>query len=260
MLPKLALVYDWGARTFAKMATKHSSTTVTPPTTASLFRMSRRQASRQRLDVAADGAAAMISPTSRLVPDAGVDKAIDQVHREVHEGQEHPVEQDHSHDHRVIAPRHGKHEEAPQARDAEDGLDEEGAGTDGGEERSEKRYYRNAGVLENVLEDDRGLSQPLCASGPDVVGADDLHHARAREARDDAHGPERQRHRGQHPELRVVSPAARREEWEHEGEEHDQEHRQDEIGHADAERRNRDRHVIPRAVLVHGGLDAARHP
>src|SRR6266478_5847643 len=219
MFPKLALVYDWGARTLAKMATKQSSTTVTPPTTASLFRMSRRQASRQRLVVAADGAAAMISPTSRLVPDAGVDKAIDEVHREVHEGQEYSVEQDHGHDHRVVAPRHGKHEEAPQARDAEDGLDEEGTGADSGEERSEKRHHRNAGVLEDMLEDDGGLGQPLCTSGPDVVGADDLHHARAREAGDDAHGAERQRHRGQHPEPRVVSPAASRDQREHEGEE-----------------------------------------
>src|SRR6266568_5997586 len=108
MFPKLALVYDWGARTFAKMATKQSSTTVTPPTTASLFRMSRRQASRQRLVVAADGAAPRRSATSRLVPDAGVDKAIDEVHREVHKGQECPVEQDHGHDHRIVAPGHGE--------------------------------------------------------------------------------------------------------------------------------------------------------
>src|SRR3990170_8866216 len=124
MLPKLAFVYDWGARTFAKMATRQSSATVTPPTTASLFRSSRRQASRQRLDVAADGAAARRSATSRLVPDAGVDKAIEEVHGEVHEGQKSPVEQDHCHDHRVVAPGHGKHEEAPHARDPKDGLDE----------------------------------------------------------------------------------------------------------------------------------------
>src|ERR1700693_2798432 len=126
MLPKLAFVYDWGARTFAKIATRQSSTTVTPPATASLLRSSLRQASRQRLDVAADGAAARMSTTSRLVPDAGVDKAIDEVHREVHDGQESPVEQDDGHDHRIVAPGHGEDEEAPQARDAEDRFDEEG--------------------------------------------------------------------------------------------------------------------------------------
>src|SRR6202795_416966 len=126
MLPKLAFVYDWGARRLAKIATRQGSTTVTPPATASLLRSSLRQASRQRLDVAADGAAARRSATSRLVPDAGVDKAIDEVHSEVHEGQECPVEQDHGHDHRIVATGHGEHEEAPHTRNAEDGLDEEG--------------------------------------------------------------------------------------------------------------------------------------
>src|SRR3972149_6012193 len=160
MLPKFAFVYDWGARTSAKIATRQSSTTVTPPATPSLLRRSLRQASRQRLDVAADGAAARRSATSRLVPDAGVDKAIEEVHGEVHEREESAVEQDHGHDHRVVAPGHGFHEEAPHARDAKDGLDEEGAGADGGEERAEQRHHRDAGVLEHVLEDDRGLRQP----------------------------------------------------------------------------------------------------
>src|SRR5215469_15438785 len=113
MLPKLAFAYDWGASTSAKIATRHRSTTVTPPTTASLFRSSRHQASRQRLDVTAEGAAATISPTSRLVPDAGVDKAIEKIHDEVHECKERAVEQDHGHDHRVVTSRHGLHEEAP---------------------------------------------------------------------------------------------------------------------------------------------------
>src|ERR1700675_1645484 len=99
MLPKLAFAYGRGARTFAKIATKQSSTTVTPPATASLLRTSLRQASRQRPDVAADGADARRSATSRLVPDAGVDKAIEEIHREVHEGQESAVQQDHGHDH-----------------------------------------------------------------------------------------------------------------------------------------------------------------
>src|SRR6202162_3581140 len=181
MLPKLAFVYDWGARKFAKIATKQSSTTVMPPATASLLRSSLRQASRQRLDVAADDAAARRSATSRLVPDAGVDKAIEEVHREVHEGQESPVEQDHGHDHGVVAPGHGEHEEAPHAGDPEDGLDEEGARADRGEERSEEGHHRDAGVLEHVLEDDGGLGQPLGAGRPDVIGANDLDHARARE-------------------------------------------------------------------------------
>src|SRR6266481_141273 len=188
MLPKLAFAYGWGARTFAKMATKQSSTTVTPPATASLLRTSLRQASRHRLDVAADGAAARRSATSRLVPDAGVDKAIEEVHREVHEGQERPIEKDHGHDHRVVATGHGFHEEAPHARHAEDRLDEEGAGADRGEERAEESDDGDAGVLQHVLEDDRGLRQPLGAGRSDVVGADDLDHAGAGEARDDAHG------------------------------------------------------------------------
>src|SRR6266508_682311 len=159
MLPKFAFVYDWGASRSAKIATKQRSATVMPPTTASLLRRSRRQASRQRLEVAADGAAARISAASRLVPDAGVDKAIEKVHDEVHEREECAVEQDHGHDHRVVAAGHGLHEEAPHPRDAEDGFDEERAGADGGEERAQERHHGDAGVLEHVLEDDRLLGQ-----------------------------------------------------------------------------------------------------
>src|SRR5256885_7020716 len=156
------------------MATKQSSTTVTPPTTASLLRMSRRQASRQRLVVAADGAAATMSATSRLVPDAGVDKAIDEVHDEAHDREEPAVEKNHGHDHRVVTSGHGEHEKPSHARNAENGLDEEGAGADRGEEWAQERHHRDARVLEHVLEDDRALGQPLGARRPDVVGADDL--------------------------------------------------------------------------------------
>src|SRR5258707_725443 len=72
----------------AKIATRHSSTTVTPPRTASLLRRSRRQASRQRLDVCVDGTAARPAAAARLVPDAGGDKAIGEIHEELHEGEE----------------------------------------------------------------------------------------------------------------------------------------------------------------------------
>src|SRR5262249_57420794 len=112
MRPKWPFAYDGGASTSAKIATRHRSPTVTPPTTASLFRSSRRQASRQRLDVTAEGAAATISPTSRLATDAGVDKAIEKIHDEGHERKERAVEQDNGHDHRVVTSRRGLHEGA----------------------------------------------------------------------------------------------------------------------------------------------------
>src|SRR6266436_9711197 len=168
------------------MATRQSRTTVRPPTTASLLRRSRRQASRQRLVVvAADGAAATRSAVSRLVPDAGVDKAINEVNREIHEGQEDTVEEDYGHDHRIITAGHGEDEEAPHPWHAENGLDEEGPGAHGSEERAQERDHRDARVLEHVLKDDRALGQPLGAGGADIVGANHLDHARAREARDD---------------------------------------------------------------------------
>src|SRR5947209_18790021 len=97
----------------AKIATRHSSTTVTPPRTESLWRRSRRQAYGQRVDVCVDGAAARPAAAARLVPDAGVDKAIGEIHEEVHEGEEGAIDQHHRHDHRVVPPRHGLHEEAP---------------------------------------------------------------------------------------------------------------------------------------------------
>src|SRR6266581_7144480 len=133
MLPKFALLYDCGASTLAKIASKQRNTTVTPPTTASLLWRSLRQASRHRLDVAAEGGAARRSAASRLVPDAGVDKAIEKIHDEVHQREEPAVEEDDGHDHRVVAPGHGLHEEPPHPGHAEDGFDEEGPGADGGE-------------------------------------------------------------------------------------------------------------------------------
>ena len=90
-----------------------------------------------------------------LVPDPRVESAIDEVDDEVHDGQEHAVREDDGHDHRVVAARHRLHEEAPHAGHAEDRLDEERAGADGGEHRAQQRHDRNERVLERVLEDHR---------------------------------------------------------------------------------------------------------
>src|SRR5688572_18011124 len=96
------------------MATSRMRRTTTPPASARRLRTSRRSASRYRLLVVA-AAGAGTRGTSRLVPDAGVESAIEEVYHEVHDGEEGAVREHHRHDHRVIAPGHGLHEEAAHA-------------------------------------------------------------------------------------------------------------------------------------------------
>src|SRR5678816_1665321 len=102
--PKLALVYDWGARKSAKIAIRHSSTITTPPVTASLLRSRRRRASRHRLEPRDAVRGRTTAPgCGRLVSDAGVESAIEEVDDEVHQGEERAVDQHDRHDHRVVA-------------------------------------------------------------------------------------------------------------------------------------------------------------
>src|SRR5678815_3153508 len=98
------------------MATRHRKMMVMPPTTASLLRTSRRHASRYRLEPRGLARSSAISPAGppgngRLVSDAGVDNAIQEIDGEVHDREERTVEQDHGHDHRIVTARHGQHEE-----------------------------------------------------------------------------------------------------------------------------------------------------
>src|SRR5215467_1166269 len=114
--PKLVLVYGRGARKSAKIAIKHSSTTTTPPATARRLRRSRRTPSRQRLDDRGrasgwESALARRSPP-RLVADAGVEDAIEEIDDKVHDRQERAVGQDDGHDHRIVSPGHRQDEEA----------------------------------------------------------------------------------------------------------------------------------------------------
>src|ERR1700675_4850099 len=103
----------------AKMARRQRRMTTKPPTTASLLRMSRRQASRQRLELSIHVPAHGSAPTGggpagegRLVSDAGVDKAIGQVYQEIHEGEKGAIDEHHRHDHRIIAAGHRQDEES----------------------------------------------------------------------------------------------------------------------------------------------------
>src|SRR4029450_3163167 len=103
---KFVLVYGKGARTSAKIATRHSRTITHPPATARRLRRSRRAPSRQRLELrdrdapgvsaferglcprksswgeASDGGR---SPPPSLKSDAGVEERIDEGDRQVQE-------------------------------------------------------------------------------------------------------------------------------------------------------------------------------
>src|SRR5215470_7451009 len=186
--PKLVLVYGKGARKSAKIAIRHKSTTTTPPATARRLRRSRRAPSRQRLDDRGRASGLVTVPARRspssLVADAGVEDAIEEIDDEVHDGQENAVGQDDGHDHRVVAPGHRQDEETPHPRNAKDRLDEKRPGAHRREHRAKQGHDGNECVLQRVLEDDWHFTKPFGSRGERVVGADDLKHAGAGEARD----------------------------------------------------------------------------
>src|SRR5262245_44149895 len=113
---KFVLVYGRGARTSARSAMRQRAMTTMPPTTARRLRRSRRKAPRQRLDEAGCATAARAgirtaSAGTLLVPDAGVESAIDQVDDQVHSREKRAVHEDNRHDHRIVPAGHREDEE-----------------------------------------------------------------------------------------------------------------------------------------------------
>src|SRR5260370_13523816 len=109
---------------------KHSTTTTAPPAMANRLRRSRRTPSRQRLDPRAEGPTSAASgldartasgsasgrgPAVTLISDPGGDRAIGEVHDEVHGRPEDAVGQYHCHAHRIDAPAHRQPEQAAAA-------------------------------------------------------------------------------------------------------------------------------------------------
>src|SRR6184192_36181 len=190
--------------TSAKIATRHKTMMTAPPAMASRLRRRRRTPSRHRLlgrtlscASAATGLGARTpsgstrgrGPAVTLITDPGVERAVGEVDDEIHDREEHAVGEHDRHDHRIGASRHREHEEATHAGHAKDRLDEERSRPDRREEGPQQRDHRNQRVLQRVLEDDRAPGEALGARREREVGADDLEHARAREARDDSQPP-----------------------------------------------------------------------
>src|SRR5215510_14224420 len=149
---KFDFVYGSGARKSAKIAMTQSSAITIPPATASLLRRRRRTPSRQRLEDrtrgSSTGAATATATRLTSVPDPGVEDPVEEVDDEIHDRQEGAVGQNDRHNHRVVPTGHRQHEEAAHAGHAKDRLDEERAGPDRREHRTQQGHHGNEGVLE----------------------------------------------------------------------------------------------------------------
>src|SRR5262249_8064624 len=120
-----------------------------------------------------------------LIPDPRVEVAVEEINPEVDEGEGQGDDQDAALDQREVAGQDPLDHEGAHPRPREDRLGQHGTAQevpgldahDGGD--------RQQGVPEAVAHNDRALDDALGPRGADVVLAQHLEHARAREPRDD---------------------------------------------------------------------------
>src|SRR6266508_3658954 len=153
----------------------NSRMTQMPPTIASRFRMRRPNASRQtpllRRDVTTRSiapAVVAIQRTTLAVADAGVDVRVKHVNDDIQERNEESVQDGHRHDQAVVPLLDAQDVILPDARDAEEVLDDERACHEEREDGSQDRHDRDERVPDHVPDDDRALADALALGGPDI--------------------------------------------------------------------------------------------
>src|SRR5438477_441213 len=140
-----------------------------------IARMGARAASR-RPPRASAAVLAMLRP--RVEPE------IRDVHHEVGERVHDRSQEGHAQDRREIQGDGGSGRITPEARPAEDGLGQHRAREKTAEGQTEDGHRWDERVAESVAQYDEPLLQSFRASGPHVVLAEDLQHARTRHPRD----------------------------------------------------------------------------
>ena len=84
------------------------------------------------------------------------------------------------------------------ARDAEEGLGDKGAGEQSGQRAAHDGHDGDEGIAEGVMIDDLALGKALGPGGADIVGVEHLQHVGAGVAHEGAHAHHHQRDDGHH--------------------------------------------------------------
>src|SRR5215211_8981178 len=275
-----------GAKT--AMMTKIAKTTV--PEIARRLEKKALTKSSLRLRVLTSEAAwvsCCICASAISVPHPGIQYRVEHVHEQVDQHEEQgSIEHDALY-RGVIPAAHGIVDIQAYPRPREDNLRDDRTPHEQTRLQSDHGYRRQHGVSEGVLEDHAPRDDPLGSRGPHVVLVQDLQHAGARHPHDYGHGdgPERQ---GRHYEVqqpvpesrevegeqrvhehepgyggdasRRIKAARKRQKLQVDAEDHDQDHRQPEDGHAyPGERQNRGR-LVEQRVLPYRGDHPDGHP
>src|SRR5688500_5722469 len=196
-----------GASTSAKMATTSSTATMATPTSAVVLRRSRRtpcargDSGRATACGHAPGGTVVISASLRLpprmgfiaivpsgVPDPGIQERVGQVHEQVHHDEGERSEKGEALHLLVVARDDRVDAEGAEPGHGEQRLHHDGAPDEEAHLQPHHGDGRDERVLERVLEHDGPLAEALGARGGDVLGADDLQHARAQQPREDEIG------------------------------------------------------------------------
>src|SRR5580765_2271279 len=135
--------------------------------------------------------------TTSVIADARIEDRVEEVHGEVDDHEGRRDEQYPALHQRIVARLDGAHHHGPEPGPGEDRLRQDGAAQEEAHLHPQHRDDRVDRVLEHVAADDGALGQALGARRADIVLADDLEHARAREPRERGGGRRAERDGGQ---------------------------------------------------------------
>src|SRR5262245_51953982 len=201
----------------------------------------------------------LVSPRlgSPREPDARVDERIENVHDEI-DRDDHEA----SHDHHALYQREVALEDAlvqepADARPGEDDLDDDGGVHHHHQVDAGQREHRDQRVLERVHRDDHEVRQALEPGELDVLAAEDLQHARARQ-------PEHRRlevpaqGQGRHDDVPPVAGTRGGQPAQPDREDQDQDEPEPEARNREPEQGDALGDVVPGAVHLHRRDDAGR--
>ena len=210
-------------------------------------------------------ALALVPALVPVAPLIRVDDGIGQVDQEIHRHHHGGQEQHHVLDHHQIAVGDGLEDQAAEAGQEEDVLDDDGAGQEVGELQAHDGDDRDHGVPQHVAPQRGAAAQPLGPGGAHVVLAEGLQDAGTCDASEDGglhrgQGDGRQQQRfDRRPEaLFPGAETARGEPAEIDREEEDQKNSEPELRHRDAELAEQNDPVIAGPAVAGGGEDAQR--
>src|SRR5262249_21092672 len=189
---------------FAAAAMTTNAPTIRRPARAARFRTS---AAVTRESAPAPGgvraSARVPLPASSAQADSWIEPAIEKVDDGIGRDEQDGDDEHRALDEGVVALVDGGEQHPSESRDREDLLDDDGAAKEVPDLHAEDGDDDDEAVPECVVAHDGGGGKPLRVRGPDVVGAEDVEHGRARGPHDDGRHGEAEGHGGEEEEAEV---------------------------------------------------------